>query len=131
MKFFPFLTVLINRKLIINFTTMNQISNLTNNYLADYMHGGMMDGGNYSMFGMGFGLIGMIFQLLIWVFIIVGAVYLVKHLTKETGGKNQKEDSPTSGNSSSEALKILKNKFAKGEISEKEYKAKKKVIKED
>ena len=72
-------------------------------------YGGMMGGyGGFGTLGMGFGLLWQI----IWLVIIVAVIYaLVNHL----GRKNAAP--PTRGN----ALEILKERLARGEIDYEEY----------
>lgn len=79
----------------------------------------MMGGYWPAMGAWGFGGM-MIFNFLFWILIIVGLVYLVKYITKgnlETSAKDK--DS---------ALKILKERYAKGEIDKKEFEEKKQDI---
>ena len=74
---------------------------------ADYGPGycGMMGGG----YGLGMGWFGLIW-LFFWVLVIAGGVYLVIYLTREN-----KQDK------SSSAKDILKERYAKGEITGEEY----------
>ncbi len=69
--------------------------------------------GGYGMAG-GYGF-GGIFMVLWWVLIIVGIVMLVKWLSKSAGAEG-------SGN---KALDILKERYARGEIDEQEFKKRK------
>ena len=59
------------------------------------------------MMGFGFGGLGMI---IFWVAILIGAVYLVKHLVSQ-GRPRQEASSP---------MEILKTRYASGEISKDE-----------
>ncbi len=72
--------------------------------------------GNYgNMFGWGFG--GGIMMLVFWIVII----FLIVWAIKEFSGKRN-------SNSKSSALDILKERYAKGEISKEEFEAKKKDL---
>ncbi|MBD3300034.1 MAG: hypothetical protein GF347_01655 [Candidatus Moranbacteria bacterium] len=73
------------------------------------------------MNGFGFGgWFGLIFNLIFWILIIVAIAYLVKYIARQTG-KNP-------ALSEEDSLKILKARFAKGEIDEKQYEQKKKLL---
>lgn len=75
---------------------------------------GFMTGNFYSPWGMtGMGGVGMLF---FWIIIIVGIVFLLRLLIGQ------------SGHTGSSALKILKERYAKGEINKEEFEAKKKDI---
>jgi putative membrane protein len=64
-------------------------------------------------FGMGFGFgFGWIFMILFWGLIILGVVYLVKALLD--GPKAQEKRGET-------AREVLEKRFAKGELSKKEF----------
>jgi len=65
---------------------------------------GMMDGG---WFG------GGIFMLLFWVAIIVGVFYLVRLLINQSKATSRPPENP--------ALEILKQRYARGEISREEF----------
>ena len=75
----------------------------------------MMGGYGYGMTG-GFGA-GGFFMILWWVLIVIGIVVLVKWLNHPHG-----TDERGSGN---KALDILKERYARGEIDEQEFKKRK------
>lgn len=69
---------------------------------------------------MGFGFFGGgIFMLIFWVLVIIGIVYLVKHFSENGKESEQK------GNS---AVEILKERYAKGEITKEEFEQKRKEL---
>lgn len=72
-----------------------------------YGPGGMMGGG--------FGLIGGVFMLVFWILVIVGVVLLIKWLVDQAGHGH------TGSMPSSQALEILKTRYAKGEITKDEF----------
>jgi putative membrane protein len=72
---------------------------------------GMMD--NYGM-GYGFGILGLIFLILV----IIGLVLLIKYLWESGGAKREQES----------ALEILKKRYARGDISREEFEEKKKDL---
>lgn len=100
---------------------------------------GMRGGGlGMNIFG-GFILIGLILLLLIAVSVLIYfVVKLLKNITKLNGlilqqGKPMNTDNTVisgnmTGNSTSSAMNILNERYAKGEISEEEYNAKKASI---
>jgi putative membrane protein len=75
-----------------------------------------MHGYPYGGFGLGFGLLGFLMPILF----IVAVVWLVIAATRSERGIKE-----SSGDS---ALKILKERYAKGEIDKKEYEDKKKDL---
>lgn len=70
------------------------------------------------MNGWGFGGM-MIFNLIFGILIIIGLIYLVRYLAGGGHSQISAEDS---------ALKILKERYAKGEIDQKEFEEKKKDL---
>ena len=65
----------------------------------------------------GFGL-GMIFMVLFWLLVILGALALIRWFIEQ--GNNQRKDKS--------ALEILKERYAKGEINKREFEEKKKDL---
>jgi putative membrane protein len=74
------------------------------------------------MGGWGMGWIGMILMIAFWVLVIVGLVFLVKWLILTTRGDAKPMQS------SSGALEILKERYARGEIDKQEFEEKKKDL---
>jgi len=71
----------------------------------------------------GMGWFGMIFMFLFWGLIIVGLVFLIRWLIQTTG------DRSNSGVSmGSNAMDILKERYAKGEINRDEFESMKKDL---
>jgi putative membrane protein len=65
-----------------------------------------MTGGYY-----GWGLLGMLLNMVIWGVFIVGIVYLILRIVRGAGGYEPRNN----------ALDILKKRYAAGEISEEDY----------
>ena len=77
------------------------------------------------MGGYGTGWFGGIFMIIFWVLIIVGLVFLIKWLVQSTKGHS----SPGGwSGSSSRALDILKERYARGEINKQEFEEKKRAL---
>jgi putative membrane protein len=79
---------------------------------GDYGGWGMGPG---MMGGWGMGGFGMIFMLVFWVLVIVGLVFLIKWLIQTTS--SGKAD----GRTGPKAIDILKERYARGEISKEEF----------
>ena len=69
-------------------------------------------------FGMGFGLLGLLFMLLFWGGLILLAVWLVRIIFSSSSNNNS--STPQSGKSSN-ALEILAQRYARGEITREQY----------
>ncbi len=88
--------------------------------VGGYRNGHM---GRWMMGDWGMGWFGMIFMLLFWVAVIAGIVFLIRWLLQSTGGRNR-----SNLGKSSQAMDILKERYAKGEISKDEFESMKKEI---
>ena len=67
------------------------------------------------MGGWGMGWFGMIFMLVFWVLVIVGLVFLIKWLIQTTSSGK------TDGRTGPKAIDILKERYARGEVSKDEF----------
>jgi len=73
-----------------------------------------------------FGLLMPLYMIIVWVVIIAGTVLLINWSIKQNQpGKNGEKPALPAGRS---ALDILKERYAKGEINQKEFAAKKKDL---
>jgi putative membrane protein len=72
-------------------------------------------------FGWGFGGFGMIFMVFFWVFVVALAVWLLSRLFPTTTNSRGAQTGWGSSAPSSNALDILKQRYARGEISKAEY----------
>jgi len=79
--------------------------------------------GQWMMGDWGMGWFGMIFMFLFWGLIIVGLVFLIRWLAQTTGDRNNSGVSMGSN-----AMDILKKRYAKGEIDKEEFDRKKKDL---
>ena len=72
------------------------------------------------MFGYGMGLLGWLWMVVLWVAVIAFVVWLVRRTGGYCGhGYHEHRDS---------AIEILKERYAKGEISKEEFESKKKDL---
>ena len=74
--------------------------------------------------GWGMGWFGGIFMIIFWVLIIVGVVFLIKWLVQSP----REHSSSGRTDTSSRALDILKERYARGEINKQEFEEKKKDL---
>lgn len=80
-------------------------------------HGpGMMD-------GWGMGWFGMVFNIVFWILILVGLVFLIRWLVQS--GRDRSNRGYGGG---SRALDILKERYARGEIDKQQYESMKKDL---
>ena len=79
--------------------------------------------GRWMMGGWGMGWFGMIFMIIFWGLVIFGLVSLIRWLIQNTSSKGQ-----TGVRTGSNAMNVLKERYAKGEISRDEFESMKKDI---
>ncbi|MFC1822318.1 SHOCT domain-containing protein [Thermodesulfobacteriota bacterium] len=91
--------------------------------LAQWRGDGDWHMGPGMMGGWGMGWFGGIFMIVFWVLIIVGLIFLIKWLVQRT-----KENSSSMQRSSSKALDILKERYARGKIEKEEFDEKKRDL---
>lgn len=98
------------------FTPRNNALALTERYGDWHMGPGMM--GSWGMGGF-----GMIYMMVFWVLAIVGLIFVVKWLIQATRGNTKKQSE-----NSLEAIEILKQRYARGEIDQAEFESKKRSL---
>ena len=76
------------------------------------------------MGGYGMGWFGGIFMIVFWILVIVGLVFLIKWLVQSP----REHSSSGRTDTSSRALDILKERYARGEINKQEFEEKKKDL---
>jgi putative membrane protein len=79
--------------------------------------------GRWMMGDWGMGWFGMVFMLLFWVLVIAGIVILVRWLVQRGGSRDR-----SIVGADSQAMEILKKRYASGEISKDEFESMKKEI---
>jgi uncharacterized membrane protein len=90
----------------------------------------MMWGWGEGHLGVG-GWIGMGFMILLWIAIIVGVIYLIRHLTSQSDSRRwrdtppreqmREEANPIAGQTSSDALRILEERYASADIERDDF----------
>ncbi len=98
------------------YTFLPNFLNQWGGYEGWHMGPGMMG-------GWGMGWFGTIFMFIFWVLIIIGLIFLIKWLIQST-----KKGPELMYSSSSRALDILKERYAKGEINREEFEEKKRDL---
>ena len=76
--------------------------------------------GDWGGYGMGWGMFGALHMLLWWILIILGIVVLVKWLFGGTAGSARGKES--------QALEILKERYARGDIGKEEFEQKRRDL---
>jgi putative membrane protein len=79
------------------------------------------------------GWIGMGFMIVFWIAVVIGVVYLVRHFTARAGADRWQERpphwhepaAPAPGQGKSEALRILEERYARGDIDQEEFQRRK------
>lgn len=92
---------------------------------AAYSHsGGMMGYGSGMMGGYGsYGIVGGLFMLVFWVAVILAVIWVIKEIFSK---KNK--DNSYSGQRTKSATEILKERYARGEITKEQYEQMKRDI---
>ncbi|MFP4672036.1 MAG: SHOCT domain-containing protein [Desulfohalobiaceae bacterium] len=75
----------------------------------------------------GMGWMGLIFNLAFWILLIIALILLIKWLLQSTKGSEKSRPEPAA-QSGDNALEILKERYAKGEIDREEFEQKKKDL---
>ncbi len=83
--------------------------------------------GDHMMWGYGGGLIGGLFMLVFWGALIAVIVLAVRWLSDGSSGSSGQR---RGGDRSTDALEILRQRLARGEIDPEEYAARRKVLEE-
>ncbi len=76
--------------------------------------------GHMGMFGFGFGF-GWIFTILFWALIIWAIYALIENLTGHSHNQHHHDQQNTKMSQENSALNILKERYAKGEISKEQF----------
>ncbi len=79
------------------------------------------------------GWVGMAFMILFWIAVVVGIVYLIRYLVARPGADRWRErptewgerGAPGPGQGKSDALRILEERYARGEIDQEEFQRRK------
>jgi putative membrane protein len=79
--------------------------------------------GGWMMGDSGMGWFGMLIMLLFWGLVIAGIIFFVRWLVQNTGQR-----SASGNNANSQAIEILKERYARGEITHDEFESMKKDI---
>lgn len=79
--------------------------------------------GRWMMGDWGMGWLGMMMTFLFWGLVIVGIVSIVRWVMQSTGSRNH-----SGASTSSQAMNILKERFASGELTRDEFESMKKEI---
>ncbi len=79
--------------------------------------------------GPGWWVVMVIFMILFWSVVVLGAIYSVRHYR---GGHHHHEygDVSTHGSTNEGAIEILRTRFAKGELDEAEFKSRLALLEE-
>lgn len=112
------------QKGLICFLTMLVLSNIyLSPALAQSGRYGNWHMGRWMMGDWGTGWFGMIFMFLFWGLVIVGLVFLIKWLIQATGDRRHSDT-----NTGSNAMEILRERYARGEINRDEFESMKRDL---
>jgi len=75
----------------------------------------------------GMGWVGMIFQIVFWIVLLVVLGLLIRWLLQGSGNREQGRGNPP-GDGGNRALEILKERYARGEIDKEEFEQKKRDL---
>lgn len=73
------------------------------------------------MMGFGFGGLGLILMILFWVVVIGLAVWLVSRVFPQTASYPPTQSGNNRSGNSTDAMEIVRQRYARGEISKAEY----------
>ena len=79
--------------------------------------------------GPGWWVVMVIFMILFWTVLVMGAVYSVSHF-RDGHHHHDHGAAPMRGPASEDAIEILRNRFAKGELDEAEFKSRLALLQE-
>lgn len=68
------------------------------------------------------GWVGMAFMIIFWIAVVIGIIYLIRHLVaRPAGGVWHEPPGPSAGQQQSDALRTLEDRYARGDIGREEF----------